>query len=177
MQKALQYGLPTLTFVFGFWLPAGLQLSFLVSGICSAIQGTLFRSPGFRKWAGMYPLPEPNTPKANPTTKEIRMAARGTNSSGNPVYQAPSSPAEVSEKAGIGKVIKEIKEAAASGKKAAQNYVASKQKTDDRRPQQDVAAAAKLEKRRRQEAARLRAERIERHRWEKEQKGTQGRNR
>jgi YidC/Oxa1 family membrane protein insertase len=64
--KAMMYLLPAMSFIFTFWLPATVQLSFFVSGVLSYLQATLFKQPWFRNWANMSPLPTPGGPAANP---------------------------------------------------------------------------------------------------------------
>ncbi|RDW84869.1 hypothetical protein BP6252_02459 [Coleophoma cylindrospora] len=59
MQTLLMYGIPLMTLVFTSWLPAGLQLSFFVTGVLSYIQATAFRKPSIRAKLGMAPLPQP----------------------------------------------------------------------------------------------------------------------
>ncbi len=58
MQTALMYGFPALSFAFTFWLPASLQLSFLVSGFISFLQATALQNVKFRKWWNLTPLPK-----------------------------------------------------------------------------------------------------------------------
>lgn len=55
---AVMWGLPLVGLLFTFWLPAAIQLSFLVSGICSFGQATLFRQVWFREYFKMTPLPQ-----------------------------------------------------------------------------------------------------------------------
>lgn len=69
--KLMMYGLPLLTVVFTWWLPAALQLSFFVSGLLSFGQASLFKIPGFRAYFNMHPLPSgpiasPSTPAGQP---------------------------------------------------------------------------------------------------------------
>ena len=65
--KAMMYLLPAMSFMFTFWLPATVQLSFFVSGVLSFFQATLFKQPWFRDWANMSPLPTPGGPPAKPS--------------------------------------------------------------------------------------------------------------
>jgi YidC/Oxa1 family membrane protein insertase len=59
MQNFLIYGMPTISLVFTSFLPAAVQLSFLVSTLMSATQSGIIRNPRFRSWANMTPLPTP----------------------------------------------------------------------------------------------------------------------
>jgi YidC/Oxa1 family membrane protein insertase len=67
MAKALTYGLPGLTLLFTWWLPAAVQISFFVSGLLSFAQASMFKSPVFRNYFGMTPLPSTNNPTAPPS--------------------------------------------------------------------------------------------------------------
>ncbi len=70
VQTALMYGFPALSFVFTFWLPAALQLSFLVSGFISYLQATALQSEKFRQWWNLTPLPKKQVAtKATPVYK------------------------------------------------------------------------------------------------------------
>jgi YidC/Oxa1 family membrane protein insertase len=60
--KIMMYGLPALTLIFTWWLPAALQLSFFVSGLLSFFQASLFKAPWFRSYFNMTPLLEAPTP-------------------------------------------------------------------------------------------------------------------
>jgi YidC/Oxa1 family membrane protein insertase len=51
------WGLPGLSLIFTWWLPAALQLSFFVSGILSFFQASALRQPWFRRIFRMTPLP------------------------------------------------------------------------------------------------------------------------
>lgn len=66
----MSYGLPAVTVIFTYFLPAGLQLSFFISGILSYCQSTAFKNASFREATGMVPLPPPHllTPGAAPTS-------------------------------------------------------------------------------------------------------------
>ncbi len=64
--KLFAIGMPLLTLVFTYWLPAGLQFSFFLSGLLSAGQATLFRNAAFREKFGMSALPTPVDPFAKP---------------------------------------------------------------------------------------------------------------
>jgi YidC/Oxa1 family membrane protein insertase len=69
--KLMMYGLPVLTLLFTWWLPAAVQLSFFVSGVLSFGQASLFKMPAFRSYFNMYPLPAaaaPTTSDGKPST-------------------------------------------------------------------------------------------------------------
>ncbi|KAI6717388.1 hypothetical protein JHW43_000044 [Diplocarpon mali] len=80
VHKAMMWGLPTISIIFTWWLPAALQLSFMVTGILSYIQSTLFRQPWFRNYFSMTPLPRkvpPGTPsQQSPYKGQMRLAAK-----------------------------------------------------------------------------------------------------
>jgi YidC/Oxa1 family membrane protein insertase len=76
--KAMMWGLPAISLLFTFWLPAALQLSFLISGICSFGQATLLRQTWFRDYFKMTPIPQnpSNTPKpVDPYKGNLKVAA------------------------------------------------------------------------------------------------------
>lgn len=54
--KLVSYGLPLMSLLFTWWLPAAVQLSFFVSGLLSFGQASLFKMPAFRSYFGMVPL-------------------------------------------------------------------------------------------------------------------------
>lgn len=60
MVTAMQWGMPLLSMIFTSFMPAAVQLSFLVSSSFSFGQATLFRNPKFRSWANMTPIPTQN---------------------------------------------------------------------------------------------------------------------
>ncbi|KAG4026676.1 hypothetical protein MFRU_038g00800 [Monilinia fructicola] len=70
MVYAMQWGMPALSMIFTSFMPAAVQLSFLVSSSISFGQATLFRTPQFRSWANMTPLPQPNP---SPSENTLRM--------------------------------------------------------------------------------------------------------
>jgi YidC/Oxa1 family membrane protein insertase len=57
MGKMMLYGLPASTFLFMAWWPSALQLYFATTGLFALGQSYLLNSPGFRRWAGVAPLP------------------------------------------------------------------------------------------------------------------------
>ncbi|KAH0545305.1 hypothetical protein FGG08_000604 [Glutinoglossum americanum] len=83
IQKFLVYGFPTMTFLFMTGWPATLQLSFFVSSILSFLQASAFRSPAFRRWAGIAPLPPKPASGAVTPTVSSRLNI-------SPSYQPPS---------------------------------------------------------------------------------------
>jgi YidC/Oxa1 family membrane protein insertase len=66
MLKAMTWGLPAISLIATSFLPAGLQLSFFVSGLLSGAQATLLRQPWFRNRFDMVPMP--TKPKSSTTT-------------------------------------------------------------------------------------------------------------
>lgn len=71
MMTALQWGMPALSIIFTAFMPAAAQLSFFVSSSLSYGQASLFRSPGFRTWVNMTPLPD--KPSSTPSSTTLRM--------------------------------------------------------------------------------------------------------
>ncbi|APA14513.1 hypothetical protein sscle_13g092830 [Sclerotinia sclerotiorum 1980 UF-70] len=70
MLYMMQWGMPALSMVFTSFMPAAVQFSFLMSSSISFGQATLFRSPKFRAWANMTPLPNQNP---SPSENTLRM--------------------------------------------------------------------------------------------------------
>lgn len=68
--KFFVWGFPALGFLCTFWLPAGVQVSFLASGILSMFQSQLIRAPWFRARTNMTPLPR----KASPSTPNLNQS-------------------------------------------------------------------------------------------------------
>lgn len=64
--RLLSIVFPSITLIIVSFQPAGLQLSFLVSGILSSIQARAFATPSVREWLGMEPVPPPPDPSDNP---------------------------------------------------------------------------------------------------------------
>lgn len=78
MTKAMIWGLPAVSVLFTWWLPAAVQISFFVSGVMSLIQSSLFRSDRFRTYFKMTPLParpNPNGNKPSPYRGDLKIAA------------------------------------------------------------------------------------------------------
>ncbi|KAE8447829.1 hypothetical protein EG329_010058 [Mollisiaceae sp. DMI_Dod_QoI] len=74
--KGMMWGLPGLSLLFTWWLPASVQLSFFVAGLCSFIQATLLRQPWFRNYWNMTPLPQPKGPtEPSPYKGNLKVAA------------------------------------------------------------------------------------------------------
>ncbi|KAH7383535.1 mitochondrial export translocase-like protein Oxa1 [Cadophora sp. MPI-SDFR-AT-0126] len=76
--KAMIWGLPAISLLFTWWLPAAVQISFFVSGVLSFCQSTLFRQPWFRSYFKMTPLParkDPNAPAPSPYRGDLKIAA------------------------------------------------------------------------------------------------------
>ncbi len=66
VQKAMIWGLPAISLIFTSWLPASVQISFFVAGLCSFVQSTLFRQSWFRSFFNMTPLPARAPAGSNP---------------------------------------------------------------------------------------------------------------
>ncbi|TVY49361.1 Mitochondrial inner membrane protein [Lachnellula occidentalis] len=57
MLAGMMWGIPAISLIFTWWLPASVQLSFFVTGLLSFGQVTMMRQPWFRKAFKMVPLP------------------------------------------------------------------------------------------------------------------------
>lgn len=75
MQKALMYGLPTLSLLCTWWLPAAVQLSFFVSAMLGFGQALFFRNPTIRGWLKMPPLNPPVLTTPSPYRGNMKVAA------------------------------------------------------------------------------------------------------
>ena len=64
--KIVSILMPVLSFMFTFWLPAAVQLSFCVTSMFSFCQMTLLQNPRLRARLNLYPLPVKTTPTAGP---------------------------------------------------------------------------------------------------------------
>ncbi|KAH6719392.1 60Kd inner membrane protein-domain-containing protein [Leptodontidium sp. 2 PMI_412] len=112
MTKAMIWGLPAVSALFTWWLPAAVQISFFVSGVLSLIQSTLFRSSGFRTYFNMTPLParkDPNAPKPSPYRGDLKIAANPVLSRSELNSRFQSADVEEKKRGIIGGVASEIK--------------------------------------------------------------------
>jgi YidC/Oxa1 family membrane protein insertase len=182
--KFMSYLLPAVTVAFTWALPAGLQLSFLISGVLSFVQSTLFQKPAFREAVGMFPLPPKPTPgvPVSPYNSTIRLA-KSEYRADDLNYQAPrgSSPTDSTlpgvrldsepqeKKTLLGGAVKDvkstfesIKKSATDTKKSAEEWMGAKRGADGKRTKQELAAADAYEKKRSAEEAKKR--------WEDEQR-------
>jgi len=64
--------IPIFSFVFTFWLPAAVQVTFLTTSLISATQITLFKNKAFRERFNMYPLEHHSPPAPNQNTLKVR---------------------------------------------------------------------------------------------------------
>lgn len=60
MFSLVKWGFPLISLVFTSWLPAGVQLTFFISGLLSLAQASLLRQPWLRSYFRMTPLPTSN---------------------------------------------------------------------------------------------------------------------
>jgi len=63
--------IPIFSFVFTFWLPAAVQVTFLTTSLVSATQVALFRNKAFRERFNMYPLEHHSPPASNQNTLKV----------------------------------------------------------------------------------------------------------
>jgi membrane protein insertase Oxa1/YidC/SpoIIIJ len=146
--KAMSYGLPGLSLAFTWWLPAGLQLSFLVAGILSAIQAVVFRNPAFRSMVKMEPLPEKLPDAFAP--KEIVSPYRRdilTVEQMQEKYEAPQAKGVLSV---LGEKVEEAKKSAREGVQSLKER-AGQERKDGKRTKQELQKAEAYEKKRAKE--------------------------
>ncbi|QSZ31226.1 hypothetical protein DSL72_000789 [Monilinia vaccinii-corymbosi] len=158
MVQAMQWGMPALSMLFTSFMPAAVQLSFLVSSAFSFGQSTLFRTPQFRSWANMTPLADPN-----PSPSQNILKMREVTSSEAEI----KSPKRYSLDGTLGNVMDRFQ----SAKKGMVDM------TKERRAKQDDAAAKSraeaYEKRRQAEIAEEIRRQSEKRRLEREMKKTE----
>jgi YidC/Oxa1 family membrane protein insertase len=161
MLKALAYGLPALTLIFTSWLPAGLQLSFFVSGLASAGQATAFRSNAVRERLGMVPLPSTsgsNIFEATAKTEEPRLRKDIlTLDDLKAKYEAPKVEAQSGIKAWREKAVSGIRDGMQSAEKSMKEMTGGSAPAG-KRTKAEKAKAEEYEKKRAREEAERRAE-------------------
>ncbi|CZR56575.1 uncharacterized protein PAC_06464 [Phialocephala subalpina] len=173
--KAMMWGLPLLSFLFTFWLPAALQWSFFVAGLCSFSQATALRQPWFRNYFNMSPLPKPKSPADQPPTPyqgKLKIAAKPVLSQAelNSRFQGAQATAPQSQtieeikkmsppKSPISKIVgqittpvTEIRDAGKGMWQKAEDYMETKKEKND------VQAAKKYEEKRQAEERQRRGE-------------------
>ena len=154
MQKAMTYGLPTVTGVFALAWPGAMQLTFFATSALSMIQAALFRNPSFRQWLGIYPLPvRPITPTTG-GSETPKTTYDGTMT----MYQAPNvaAPATEQKKGLIGGAMSEIRGMKTEALKSMQKVVGKSSATSHgrrKRAAAEIKQAWAYEERRRKEIA------------------------
>ncbi|PQE21780.1 inner membrane oxaA protein [Rutstroemia sp. NJR-2017a BBW] len=74
LQKILIWGMPAVSLVFTSFMPAAVQLSFLVSSLMSASQSAVIRNTTFRRWTNMTPLPSTSPRPNNPGKLRLKQS-------------------------------------------------------------------------------------------------------
>lgn len=175
VMKIMQVGLPAITLAVTSFMPASVQISFLVSGVLSLFQSTLFRMPGFRSYFKMHPIPAPaeNVTALGPYKGTMNVRAPLTQAELNQTYQqgrvTPTAKTtgreNVVKKFVTGTVqgaAKDIKSTFMDAKTSAKELVGKgKDNLSERQAKTDRAAAAAYEERRQKE--------IQQERYEREQ--------
>ncbi|KAG0646529.1 Oxidase assembly 1 [Hyphodiscus hymeniophilus] len=152
--KLMMYGLPAMTLLFTWWLPAALQLSFFISGLLSFGQASLFKLPGFRSYWNMPPLPSGAaavTPDGRPPTPYKGMMKVRT-----PLSTAELNSAfqEGRKQSMLQKVSKQLRDNTSEIRTAATTMMSKTQGTlDGRRVKRDKEARDAYEKKRKAEIA------------------------
>lgn len=145
--KMFAIGMPLLTLIFTYWLPAGLQLSFLLSGILSAGQATLFRNPDFRAKMGMAELPKPVDPFAKPEIMSKYREDIMTAEQMREKYEAPKAEGILG---GFKERITDLKESAGKSVKEMKEYTGQERK-DGKRTKAEIRKALEYEEKRSKE--------------------------
>ncbi|TAQ91245.1 hypothetical protein B7494_g435 [Chlorociboria aeruginascens] len=165
VQKYIMYGLPAITMIFTWHLPAGIQLSFFVSAILSAGQAYLLRTSWFRKFMNMTPLPTRPEPASIPAVYRVVTPPSSTAPPGSP----PPAPLtglrgiinKIPGKKTLDGTVKDIMATYQGGKEAGQK------KMDGYREKQEKQEAEKYEAKRREDLKRERREWEDRKRMER----------
>ena len=80
-QKLFLYAIPGVTFLVSLWMPAALQLSFVMTSILGFLQALIFRRPAVRSFLGIAPIVNPAAKKPKTIETKLKLA---------PSYQAPT---------------------------------------------------------------------------------------
>jgi YidC/Oxa1 family membrane protein insertase len=174
--RGMSYFLPTISLVFTSFLPAAIQLSFLITGALSYCQAQLFRWAPFRSYMNMTPLPtnRPDAfapaPAAEPSPYQPRIitaTSRPTPSASSTNYEPPRSPPNSASetkptllsglKREVSSGITSVQESARKTLKSAREMTGQESK-DGKRTKKQLQQANEYEKKRRQEDARRREE-------------------
>ncbi|KAI9807225.1 MAG: hypothetical protein M1825_005943 [Sarcosagium campestre] len=75
MIRFMKWVLPVVSVWFMSVLPAGLTLTFFINAFLGFMQSLLFRSPSFRSWAKMTPLPATTSPTPTSKTATVQNSA------------------------------------------------------------------------------------------------------
>jgi YidC/Oxa1 family membrane protein insertase len=165
----MMWGLPALSLLFTWWLPASVQLSFFVTGVLSFIQVTCMRQTWFRNFFGMVPLPAsgPQGPPPSPYKGLMKRSASPvlTQAELNSRFQNTSTsfprPPQV-PKSGLSKILNSALKPLEPIKDAAKPMMDSARKINDNRNKKlDRNDALKYEEKRRKEIEREKEARAE----------------
>ena len=150
LRNFMQYGLPSLSFFFMAWWPAGMQLTFATTAVLSFFTSTLLRNPAVRSFLRIEPL------ATAPASDTAASPYKGIMN----VYQPPT-PSEESEKSKgvIGGAVADIKGAAKQIMGKAKE-IQSKQDAGGRLTAGEIRRAKAYDDRRKRE--------IEQEKWEAE---------
>lgn len=165
--KLLSYGFPAISFLVTSFLPAGVQLSFFVTGILSAVQVTLFRVPAVRSYLGMAQMPPPaksvDPKNASPYRADIMTVQQ--------MKQRAEPPTTKGIFAALSETVEGAKKSAQEGVKTARE-MAGQTETPGKRSKAQLAKAKEYEKKRRaEEAAKVKHEREWRRAQREAEKG------
>ncbi|KFZ13286.1 hypothetical protein V502_06702 [Pseudogymnoascus sp. VKM F-4520 (FW-2644)] len=159
--KLLSYGFPVVSFVVTSFLPAGVQLSFFVTGIWSAMQITLFRQPSVRSFLGMAQMPPPvkevDLKDASPYRADIMTVQQ---------MKQREAPTTKGIFAALSETVEGAKKSAREGVKTARE-MAGQSEVPGKRTKAQLAKAKEYEKKRRAEEL---AKEKQRRQWKKAQK-------
>lgn len=161
--KLMSYGLPAVSILATFWLPAGVQVSFLVTGLWSAFQVTIFRNAAFRSFCNIAPLPSP--PQA--AASKDKSPYRADILTAQQLRERSEAPAKKGVRAVVVEKVEEVKDSARQGLKTAKEYAGQERKAG-KRTKAEIAKAEAYEKKRQAEEKKKEVERREWRRLQKE---------
>ncbi|KAI9850970.1 MAG: Mitochondrial inner membrane protein oxa1 [Thelocarpon superellum] len=166
-QALLVYILPAITFIFMSAMPGALQLWFFITSLLSFGQSTLFRTPSFRAWAGIAPLPRPSAASAAGGSAPSAPRYAGTMTLADR-YQAPVAPTRPAPstmvpvkavkppgrvKGVVDGAVKEFRGMSNEMKKTVEKYTGSTADGSRKRSKQELEQAKTYDARRKKEIA------------------------
>ncbi|KAH8591418.1 60Kd inner membrane protein-domain-containing protein [Bisporella sp. PMI_857] len=151
--RIMSVAFPAVSFLFTFWLPASVQLSFAATSGLSWIQMRLFQSARIRDSFGMYPLPQRKQVPASASPYKGTMRAPLTQAELDRKYEAATTQG-TGFKAMVGRKMDEMTHTVKSVTSQGKDYLGQgKEKIAERLQKEELRDAQKYEERRKRELA------------------------